>query len=105
MTYFRFLKWLLKLNMYTMLITFCVITVPYLTLGPYTYEESVRNMSHSETSINCTSDYIKYMEDFTSQESVDEKVIDFLQGTVSLLHLKSYRFSSGNCEFITFKKL
>jgi hypothetical protein len=66
---------------------FCVITVPYLTLG------------------NCTSDYIKYMEDFTSQESVDEKVIDFLQGTVSLLHLKIYRFSTRNCEFITFKKL
>jgi hypothetical protein len=84
---------------------FCVITVPYLTLGPYTYEESVRNMSHSETSINCTSDYIKYMEDFTSQESIDEQIIDFLQGTVSLLHLKCYRFSSGNCEFITFKKL
>lgn len=81
MTYFRFLKWLLKLNMYTMLITFCVITVPYLTLGPYTYEESVRNMNLSETSINCTSDYIKYMDNFTSQESIDEKVIDFLQGT------------------------
>lgn len=99
MTYFRFLKWLLKLNFYTMLITFCVITIPYLALGPSTYEESVRNMSFSEASINCTQEYITYMANFTGRESLDEKVIDFLQGTgwmertilfIGVYHNKTY---------------
>ena len=83
MTYFKFLKWLLKLNFYTMIITFCVITIPYLALGPSTYTDTVQHLNDSATSISCTEEYIEYMNNFTSKESIDEKVIDFLQGTVS----------------------
>ncbi|XP_076075036.1 transmembrane channel-like protein 7 isoform X7 [Mytilus galloprovincialis] len=81
MTYFKFLKWLLRLNFYTMIITFCVITIPFLVLGPSSYEDSVRSVNNSQDSIDCTKEYIHYMDNFTSQESLDEKVIDFLQGT------------------------
>ncbi|XP_063445690.1 transmembrane channel-like protein 7 isoform X2 [Mytilus trossulus] len=81
MTYFKFLKWLLRLNFYTMIITFCVITIPFLVLGPSSYEDSVRSVNNSQDSIDCTKEYINYMDNFTSQESLDEKVIDFLQGT------------------------
>lgn len=81
MTYFKFLKWLLKLNFYTMMITFCVITVPYLALGPSTYKDTVKHLNNSDISITCTQEYIQYMDNFTAAESLDEKVIDFLQGT------------------------
>lgn len=81
MTYFKFLKWLLKLNLYTMLITFCVITIPFLVLGPSSYEDSVRSVNNSQDSIDCTAEYINYMDNFTSQESAGEMAIDFLQGT------------------------
>ncbi|CAC5409214.1 TMC [Mytilus coruscus] len=81
MTYFKFLKWLLRLNLYTMLITFCVITIPFLVLGPSSYEDSVRSVNNSQDSIDCTAEYINYMDNFTSQESAGEMAIDFLQGT------------------------
>ncbi|VDH94582.1 Hypothetical predicted protein, partial [Mytilus galloprovincialis] len=64
-----------------MIITFCVITIPFLVLGPSSYEDSVRSVNNSQDSIDCTKEYIHYMDNFTSQESLDEKVIDFLQGT------------------------
>lgn len=98
MTYFKFLKWLLKLNFYTMMITFCVITVPYLALGPSTYEDTVKHLNNSDISITCTQEYIQYMDNFTAAESLDEKVIDFLQGTVSHWLYNVYLIIRAGCE-------
>lgn len=61
-----------------------MITIPFLVLGPSSYEDSVRSVNNSQDSIDCTKEYIHYMDNFTNQESLDEKVIDFLQGTVSI---------------------
>ncbi|XP_069122851.1 transmembrane channel-like protein 7 isoform X2 [Argopecten irradians] len=82
MTYFRFIKWLMFLNFYIMIIMFGVITVPYLVLGPYKFEESVTpDVGGYLESVNCTLDYIDYNINYTNSESTFEKVLDILQGT------------------------
>jgi len=64
---------------------FGVTTVPFLVLGPWTYEESLldKTVEGYDTSINCTADYIKHVDNITSSGSVTDKVLDLLQGTVS----------------------
>ncbi|XP_033748411.1 transmembrane channel-like protein 7 isoform X2 [Pecten maximus] len=82
MTYFRFIKWLMFLNFYIMIIMFGVITVPYLALGPYKFEESVSpEVGGYLQSVNCTLDYVDYNINYTNSESTFEKVLDVLQGT------------------------
>ncbi|XP_060064146.1 transmembrane channel-like protein 7 isoform X2 [Ylistrum balloti] len=82
MTYFRFIKWLMFLNFYIMIIMFGVITVPYLALGPYEFQESVSSdVGGYLESVNCTLDYIDYNINYTESESTFEKVLDVLQGT------------------------
>ncbi|XP_021359860.1 transmembrane channel-like protein 7 isoform X2 [Mizuhopecten yessoensis] len=82
MTYFRFIKWLMFLNLYIMIIMFGVITVPHLALGPYEFQESVSpEVGGYLESVNCTLDYIDYNINYTNSESTFEKVLDVLQGT------------------------
>ena len=86
MTYFRFIKWLMFLNIYTMIIMFCVITVPYLALGPYNFNSSLTNANVSgyKEAIECTTDYEVYHKNLTDSETIGQQVLDLLQGTVSL---------------------
>lgn len=85
MTYFRFIKWLMFLNIYIMIIMFCVITVPYLALGPYTFNSSLTdaNVSGYREAIECTTQYEIYHSNLTETESIGQQVLDLLQGTVS----------------------
>lgn len=85
MTYFRFIKWLMFLNIYIMIIMFCVITVPYLALGPYTFNSSLTdaNVSGYREAIECTTEYEIYHSNLTETESIGQQVLDLLQGTVS----------------------
>lgn len=85
MTYFRFIKWLMFLNIYIMIIMFCVITVPYLALGPYTFNTSLTdaNVSGYREAIECTTQYEIYHSNLTETESIGQQVLDLLQGTVS----------------------
>lgn len=85
MTYFRFIKWLMFLNIYIMIIMFCVITVPYLALGPYTFNSSLTdvNVSGYREAIECTTEYEIYHSNLTESESIGQQVLDLLQGTVS----------------------
>ncbi|XP_078317211.1 transmembrane channel-like protein 7 isoform X3 [Crassostrea virginica] len=83
MTYFRFIKWLMFLNIYTMIIMFCVITVPYLALGPYNFNSSLTNANISgyKEAIECTTDYEVYHKNLTDSETIGQQVLDLLQGT------------------------
>lgn len=85
MTYFRFIKWLMFLNIYIMIIMFCVITVPYLALAPYTFNSSLTdaNVSGYREAIECTTQYEIYHSNLTETESIGQQVLDLLQGTVS----------------------
>lgn len=85
MTYFRFIKWLMFLNIYIMIIMFCVITVPYLALAPYTFNSSLTdaNVSGYREAIECTTEYEIYHSNLTETESIGQQVLDLLQGTVS----------------------
>lgn len=83
MTYFRFIKWLMFLNIYIMIIMFCVITVPYLALAPYTFNSSLTdaNVSGYREAIECTTEYEIYHSNLTETESIGQQVLDLLQGT------------------------
>ncbi|XP_011438141.3 transmembrane channel-like protein 7 isoform X1 [Magallana gigas] len=83
MTYFRFIKWLMFLNIYIMIIMFCVITVPYLALGPFTFNSSLTdaNVSGYREAIECTTQYEIYHSNLTETESIGQQVLDLLQGT------------------------
>ena len=85
MTYFRFIKWLMFLNLYIMVIMFCVITVPYLALGPRTFNESLPNpnVTGYTEAISCTAEYETFHEEIRKNETVALLVLDFVQGTVS----------------------
>lgn len=83
MSFFRFIRWLMFLNLFMMLILICVITVPYLALGKMPFEDTV-NVSVSEfhrQALECSENYTEYSAELFSQESTFEKVLDFLQGT------------------------
>lgn len=73
------------LNLFLMLVMVCVITIPYLTLGTKPFQETI-NATQSDyhgQALNCSEEYNSYSEELFSQESTFEKVLDFLQGTVS----------------------
>ena len=65
---------------------FCVITVPYLALGPYNFNSSLTNANVSgyKEAIECTTDYEVYHKNLTDSETIGQQVLDLLQGTVSL---------------------
>ncbi|KAK3089319.1 hypothetical protein FSP39_002708, partial [Pinctada imbricata] len=89
MSYFRFLRWLLFLNLYMMLIMTCLTMVPFLVLhnSPSTFSQSTAIITKANQSafvqeaLSCTSNYSDYRTKFTNQEDVFSKILDFLQGT------------------------
>ena len=65
----------------------CVTTIPFLALKPGTFPETV-NRSQSvfhEQAVNCSENYELYNEEIKLLKSTFEQVLDFLQGTVSIL--------------------
>lgn len=96
MTYFRFIKWLMFLNIYIMIIMFCVITVPYLALSPHTFNSSLTdaNVSGYREAIECTTEYEIYHNNLTESESIGQQVLDLLQGTVSSTQVNPWPFIS-----------
>ena len=90
-SYFRFTRWLLLLNFFIFTIMFCVIVVPFLVLRtPRSFEawEALHPTNESgmfHTAHNCTNHYRKYIDNLTSTESIADKVLDFMKGTVSTI--------------------
>ena len=75
------------LNIYIMIVMFCVTTIPFLVLKPESFSETV-NKSQSvyhDQAVNCSRNYQDYIEEIKTLKSTFEKVLDFLQGTVSIL--------------------
>ncbi|KAK3588971.1 hypothetical protein CHS0354_043141 [Potamilus streckersoni] len=83
MSYFRFLRWLMFLNAYIMIIQFFCITVPYLALNPRTFSETVLlNASNFiQEAKQCTQNYTNYHDDIVRNETDFQKFLDFLLGT------------------------
>lgn len=83
MSFFRFIRWLMFLNIYIMVIMFCVTTVPFLALPPESFRETVdinQSVFH-EQAVNCSLNYLQYNEKIKTLKSTFEQVLDFLQGT------------------------
>ena len=87
MSFFRFIRWLMFLNIYIMIVMFCVTTIPFLVLKPESFSETV-NKSQSvyhDQAVNCSRNYQDYIDEIKTLKSTFEKVLDFLQGTVSIV--------------------
>jgi len=99
MIFFRFIRWLMFLNLFLTLLWICVIIIPFFVQGPSSFKdsvvtatnESVAEIVNSNSSYfyglaaNCTAEYSTYSDTIFQQESTFEKVLDFLQGTVSFI--------------------
>lgn len=84
MSFFRFIRWLMFLNIYIMIVMFCVTTIPFLALSPRrNFPETVpENKSvFQEQAVNCSENYELYNEEIKLKKSTFEQVLDFLQGT------------------------
>ncbi|KAL3876100.1 hypothetical protein ACJMK2_033978 [Sinanodonta woodiana] len=83
MSYFRFLRWLMFLNAYIMIIQFFSITVPYLALSPRTFTDTVPPNASKfiQDAQLCTQNYSIYHENNMRNESDFQKFLDFLLGT------------------------
>ncbi|XP_071132214.1 transmembrane channel-like protein 7 isoform X2 [Mytilus edulis] len=76
MNYFRFIRWLMFMNLYMMVIMMCVTLVPHLILT-----DSPFNVTISNKTIPCTKEYGKSIKNFTDTENIGNKIFDVLQGT------------------------
>ncbi|CAG2245617.1 TMC [Mytilus edulis] len=76
MNYFRFIRWLMFMNLYMMVIMMCVTLVPHLILT-----DSPFNVTISNKTIQCTEEYGKSIKNFTDTENIGNKIFDVLQGT------------------------
>ncbi|XP_060592581.1 transmembrane channel-like protein 7 [Ruditapes philippinarum] len=83
MSFFKFIRWLMFLNLFLMLVMVCVITIPYLALESKPFKETINatQSDYHRQAVNCSENYIEYSEELFRQESTFEKVLDFLQGT------------------------
>ncbi|XP_033748390.1 transmembrane channel-like protein 7 isoform X2 [Pecten maximus] len=87
MGYFRFVRWLMFLNMYICLVNICLTLVPYFALykSPKTFSSSLvgQNVTHFQAeAANCTENY---KEELSVSNSLDSNgfgvVLHLLQGT------------------------
>lgn len=101
-SYFRFTRWLVYLNLFGFLMSFLVIVVPFFST---THPESFSlwlNTSNlcSRTASNsndtcpyqlrakqCSEAYMDYVKNSTDKKNVGEKIVDFIVGTVSIIYL------------------
>lgn len=107
MTYFRFVKWLMFLNFYIMLITFAILVIPFAALSPSKFDDILGNKSlpaaanvSSEVynmtlqAVNCTQQYIRHTDQVhRSIHTGATLFVDLIQGTVST---RTDQFS-GSC--------
>lgn len=72
MIYFCFIKWLMFLNIYIMIIMFCVIIVSYLVLVFYIFNFFFidANVSGYREVIECTTEYEIYYSNLMETESI-----------------------------------
>ena len=70
-----------------MIVMFCVTTIPFLSLSPRNFPETVPNNQSvfQEQAVNCSENYELYNERIKSLKSTFEQILDFLQGTVSTM--------------------
>lgn len=108
MTYFRFMRWLLFLNFYLMVIMLGLTMVPYVIKinRPWKFLDTAPPANHSNTSnvtnstgvevnffgkaINCTENYLDFLHNASTSEDWGSKILDALQGTVSYSNLNYY---------------
>lgn len=97
MTYFRFVKWLMFLNFYIMLITFAILVIPFAALSPSKFDDILGNKSlpaaanvSSEVynmtlqAVNCTQQYIRHTDQVHGSVHTGATLfVDLIQGTVS----------------------
>ncbi|XP_071107744.1 transmembrane channel-like protein 7 isoform X1 [Haliotis cracherodii] len=84
-SYFRFTRWLMFLNLYIFLLMFCVIVIPYFALPTPDLFHNIPTVNRSDTYFQeadrCTTLYKDYIDNLTARESVGDMVLDFIQGT------------------------
>ncbi|XP_046583482.1 transmembrane channel-like protein 7 [Haliotis rubra] len=84
-SYFRFTRWLMFLNLYIFLLMFCVIVIPYFALPTPDSFHSMTTVNHTDTFFQeadrCTTLYTVHIYNLTASESVGDMVLDFIQGT------------------------
>lgn len=96
MTYFRFMRWLLFLNFYLMVVMLGLTMVPYVIKinRPWSFLDSPHpNNTGSnftgddffEKALNCTKNYIGFLDNQTNPEDWGSKALDTLQGTVRIV--------------------
>lgn len=95
MTYFRFVKWLMFLNFYIMLITFAILVIPFAALSPSKFDDILGNKSlpaaanvSSEVynmtlqAVNCTQQYIRHTDQVHGSLHTGATLfVDLIQGT------------------------
>ncbi|KAL5018334.1 hypothetical protein ScPMuIL_004056 [Solemya velum] len=84
MSYFKFIRWLLFLNVFMSIVMICVVLVPHFVINaPSTFAGSVNvstSVFHYEAAV-CTNVYNNATQELIRKESMFQKVLDFLQGT------------------------
>jgi hypothetical protein len=96
MTYFRFVKWLMFLNFYIMVITFGILVIPYAAMNSSGFDDYVRNKSSPDLNVtsrdyrmimeavNCTQQYTRHMDKVHGAVHTSATLfLDLIQGTVS----------------------
>ncbi|XP_067673750.1 transmembrane channel-like protein 7 isoform X2 [Haliotis asinina] len=84
-SYFRFTRWLMFLNLYIFLLMVCVIVIPYFALPTPNSFHTITTVNQTDTYFQeadrCTTLYRIHIYNLTATESVGEMVLDFIQGT------------------------
>lgn len=97
MTYFRFMRWLLFLNFYLMVVMLGLTMVPYVikinrpwsfldSPHPNNTESNFTGDDFFEKALNCTKNYIGFLDNQTNPEDWGSKALDTLQGTGWMEH-------------------
>lgn len=99
MTYFKFIRWLLFLNIYLSIVMLLFVIIPGSFMLPYRFEQSLsfKNMTDYKTTTMCSRRYQLYIDNFTKKLSVVDKILDFLEGTVSYFLVLILDFKFVNC--------
>lgn len=90
MGYFRFVRWLMFLNMYICLVNICLTLLPHFVLydSPRDFITPLIQGSnitvYEQEAVNCTIGYKEEIQTNNDKSNVFSNVLDFLQGTVSI---------------------
>nr|UYL70871.1 Tmc487a [Platynereis dumerilii] len=85
LSYFVFLKLLFFLNLFIAILLLCVVVFPQQFLKPGKFNDTLTAggtvFKYERQSLQCSTEYDTRIENDTSQSGVDDKIIDFVQGT------------------------